>query len=57
MKDTIQKADSIEVNGFKWYFQEFDKPDGNLDAINLYDANGDFVEEFNSMEEMMKYVM
>lgn len=52
----IKNAEKITVNGFTWYIQEFDKPDGNLAAVNLYDADGDFVCEFQDYNEMMRFV-
>ena len=52
--DMICKDKKIEVNGFTWYFQEF--IEGNKHEFNLYDADGDFVCEFDSMEEMMHFV-
>lgn len=54
--ERINKAEKIEVNGFCWYVQEFDKPDGNLVAVNLYDADGDFVCEFKDYNEMMHFL-
>lgn len=53
--EMIQDAEKVEVNGFTWYFQEF--IEGDKHEFNLYDAEGDFVAEFGSMEEMMRYVM
>ena len=49
--DMICKDKKIEVNGFTWYFQEF--IEGDKHEFNLYDSDGDFVAEFDSMEEMM----
>lgn len=54
--EKISKADKIEVNGFEWFVQEFDRPDGNLEAVNLYDADGDFVCEFQDYNEMMHFI-
>lgn len=51
----ICKDKKIEVNGFTWFFQEF--IEGDKHEFNLYDAEGDFVAEFGSMEEMMRYVL
>ena len=53
--DMICKDKKIEVNGFTWYFQEF--IEGDKHEFNLYDSDGDFVAEFDSMEEMMRFVL
>lgn len=53
--DMICKDKKIEINGFTWYFQEF--IEGDKHEFNLYDSDGDFVAEFDSMEEMMRFVM
>ena len=53
--DMICKGKKIEVNGFTWYFQEF--IEGDKHEFNLYDSDGDFVAEFDSMEEMMRFVL
>lgn len=52
----ITEVVQITRNGRKWYYQEFDRPDGQFEAINLYDDTGDFVEEFNSYEDMTAYI-
>ena len=46
------------VTGYtsEWYMQEFDKDDGTLDVINLYDDNGDFVQEFRDMADLHSYI-
>lgn len=50
------KTEKIEVNGFTWNWQEIDTPDGNLEAINLYDAEGNFVTEFKDYKEMIHFL-
>ena len=52
----ITKVERISRNGRNWFYQEFDRYDGQLEAVNLYDENGDFVEEFRSIEEMNRYI-
>lgn len=52
----ITKVERISRNGRNWFYQEFDRYDGQLEAVNLYDENGDFVEEFNSYEDMTAYI-
>ena len=52
----ITKVELISRNGRNWFYQEFDRYDGQLEAVNLYDENGDFIEEFRSFEEMIRYI-
>ena len=52
----IRAVEQITRNGLKWFYQEFDRHDGQLEAVNLYDSNGDFVEEFDSYEDMTAYI-
>ena len=52
----ISEVMEMTRNGLKWFYQEFDRPDGQLEAVNLYDENGDFVGEFNSYEDMTAYI-
>lgn len=52
----IKAVEQITRNGRKWYFQEFDRPDGQLEAVNLYDDTGDYVREFDSYEDMIAYI-
>ena len=52
----VSKAKEIEVNGFKWLYQEYRNPDGNLGAINIYDGEGNFVTELKNHEEMIRFL-
>ena len=52
----ISEVVEMDRNGKKWFYQEFDRHDGQLEAVNLYDDTGDFVEEFNSYEDMTAYI-
>ena len=55
-RDIIGKPEQIEVNG-KWYWiQEFNRWDGTLKAINLYDEDGDIIGEFNDMDMLLDFV-
>ncbi len=48
----------VPVTGYcsEWYMQEFDNDDGTLDAINLYDDNGNFVQEFRDLADLYSYI-
>ena len=46
----------IEVEGFTWYWQEIDRPDGNLECVRLYDADEEFVCEFSDYKEMLHFL-
>ena len=52
----ISEVMEMTRNGLKWFYQEFDRHDGQLEAVNLYDSNGDFVREFDSYEDMTAYI-
>lgn len=52
----ICAVEPVTGYGSEWYMQEFDNDDGTLDAINLYDDNGDFVQEFSDMADMYSYI-
>lgn len=53
----ISKPKKISVGNKDWYYQEFtpDSPQEEY-AVNLYDSNGDFVQEFNSFDCMARWV-
>lgn len=53
----ISKVEKISIGNTDWYYQEF-TPDNPQDeyAVNLYDSKGDFVREFDSYEEMARWV-
>ena len=56
-RDLIKAPEQIEsAGGMKWWIQEFDRADGQLEAVNLYDEDGDFVGEFESMEELGEFL-
>ena len=55
-RDLISEVVKITANGRKWYYQQFNKWDGNLKCVNLYDEDGEFVCEFQSMEELKAFV-
>lgn len=42
----------ITVGGIEWYYQTFYKDDGNVDAVRLYDKNGEFVREFKNLDKL-----
>ena len=54
----IHPVQKIIINNKVWYYQEF-TPDSICDdsGVNLYDSNGDYVEEFPSYEEMKSWIM
>lgn len=56
-RDLIGNPEKIESNGRKWWIQVFCKWDGNLDAVNLYDEDGDFVGEFASMTDLENFIL
>ena len=42
----------ITVGGKDWYYQKFYDDDGEVEAVNLYDAGGDFVREYSSLNRL-----
>lgn len=55
-RDIISAPERMVVNGREWWTQEFNHWDGTLEAIRLYDDEGNFVCEFESREEL-KYFL
>lgn len=55
-RDIIEEPVRFRVNGRDWWYQQFNKWDGNLEAVNLYDEDGVFVCEFESLDELMYFV-
>lgn len=55
-RDLISAPEQIEAAGRKWWLQQFNKWDGSFEAVNLYDEDGDFVAEFESMEELQDFL-
>lgn len=49
-------AEQIECRGRTWYAQEFCEWDGTFEGVNLYDEDGDFVCDFESMEELRDFI-
>lgn len=55
-KDLISAVVKFTANGRKWYYQKLSNWDGNLEAVNLYDEDGNFVAEFPSISELKFFV-
>lgn len=55
-RDLIGDPEKIEYAGREWYVQIFCRWDGSLKAVHLYDANGEFLGEFNSKEDTLAYM-
>lgn len=47
----MKEAIKIEVDGFTWYYQEFEN-----DGVNLYDNDGELVCDFSSCSEMLHFL-
>lgn len=50
------KDDSFELYGRKWYTQSFFTDSGELDAITLYNEQGDFITGFLLEDYMMEFI-
>ena len=55
-RDLIGDVVKFTASGRKWYYQQFCKLDGNLNFVRLYDEDGEFVTEFNSMDDLLEFV-
>ena len=49
-RDLIGDPERITAGGREWWVQQFCRMDGTLKAVRLYDADGEFVGDFDSME-------
>lgn len=55
-RDIVTAPEKITKNGKEWWYQEFNHWDGTLEAIRLYDEEGNFVNEFQSYDDIMDYI-
>ena len=55
-RDFIEAPERIEANGKEWWLQVFHHRDETVDIVNVYDWNGDFVREFKSVEEALRFI-
>ena len=55
-RDIVGAPQRLVIKGREWWTQEFNHWDGTLEAIRLYNEEGDFVKEFQSWEELMEEV-
>ena len=54
-RDMVGDPERFTAGGRQWWAQQFCHSDGTLKAVRLYDADGEFVEEFTSMEEAVAF--
>lgn len=55
-RDIIGEPVQIEAGGQTWWYQEFNGWDGNLKSVVLYNAEGEPVEEFQSIDELDAFI-
>lgn len=53
-RDLIGDPERITAGGREWWVQQFCRMDGTLKTVRLYDADGEFVREFESIEEALQ---
>ncbi len=53
-RDMIGDPERFTAGGREWWVQQFCHGDGTLKAVRLYDADGEFVGEFHSVEEALQ---
>lgn len=55
-RDLICEPMRFTYGGREWWMQRFNHWDGTVEAVNLYDENGDFVGEFSTEKEMNRFL-
>ena len=53
-RDLVGDPEKITAGGKEWWLQQLCRGDGTLKAVRLYDADGEFVGEFQSVEEAVR---
>lgn len=48
--------EELLIKGVEWLFQEFYSAEGKLEAVNVYNYAGEFVEEYPDYEEAIKAI-
>ncbi len=54
-RDLIGDPERITAGGREWWLQEFCRMNGTLKAVRLYDADGKFIREFESVEAAVAF--
>lgn len=54
-RDLIGDPEKITVEGREWWIQQFCHGDGTLKAVRLYDEEGYYVGEFQSVEDALSH--
>lgn len=54
-RDLIGDPERFTAGGKEWWLQQFCRGDGTLKAVRLYDADGEFVSEFESVEAAVAF--
>ena len=52
-RDLIGDPERFTAGGKEWWLQQFCHGDGTLKFVRLYDADGEFVGEFASVEDAL----
>lgn len=55
-RDFIEAPERIEAAGKEWWLQVLHHRDESVAVVNLYDEDGDFVAEFKSREEALRFL-
>lgn len=50
-RDLVTAPECCTAGGRDWWVQVLHYWNGEVNVVNLFDDNGDFVEEFKSLEE------
>ncbi len=54
-RDLVGDPEKITVEGREWWIQQFCRVDGTLKAVRLYNADGEFAGEFESVEAAVAF--
>ena len=52
-RDLVGDPERITAGGRVWWLQQFCHGDGTLKAVRLFDAEGEFVSEFASVDDAL----
>lgn len=53
-RDLIGDPERITAGGREWWIQQFHHSDGTLKAVRLYDADGEFVGDYESVDQALQ---
>ena len=55
-RDFVEAPEKYEANGREWWIQVMHHRDESIDVVNVYDENGEFVKDFKSTVEALRFI-